>query len=81
MASIQLTSPEYETRPTEFPVGLEAVDVDTTDVLKLMASTRLTSPEDETRPTKSFVGLEADGVNTTGVSRIRNQANKVIRGS
>ncbi|MQM04906.1 hypothetical protein Taro_037701 [Colocasia esculenta] len=56
-------SPDDETRPTEFPVGLEADGVNTNDVLKLMASTQLVSPEYETRPTKLFVGLEVDGVN------------------
>ncbi|MQM12372.1 hypothetical protein Taro_045288 [Colocasia esculenta] len=64
MASTQLTSPKYETGPTELFVGLKA-----DDVLKLMTAMQLASPEDESRPTKSFVGLEADDVNTTDVTR------------
>ncbi|MQL96109.1 hypothetical protein Taro_028783 [Colocasia esculenta] len=58
MVSTQLASPEDETRPTEFSVGLEADGVNITDV-----------PEDKTRPTKFSVGLKADGANTTGVPR------------
>ncbi|MQL92197.1 hypothetical protein Taro_024818 [Colocasia esculenta] len=67
-----IPTPKDETRPTEFPVGLEADGVNTTGmkpsqqsyswVLKLMASTQLTSPEYETKPTELFVGLEANGV-------------------
>ncbi|MQM18970.1 hypothetical protein Taro_051970 [Colocasia esculenta] len=78
MASTQLASPEYETRPTRLFVGLEADDVNTTgvprrrnqadEVLKLMASTQLASPEYEARPPEFSVGLEAGGVNTTGVT-------------
>ncbi|MQL91797.1 hypothetical protein Taro_024413 [Colocasia esculenta] len=64
-----MAPPEDEARPMKSFVDLEAVDVDITDVLKLMTSTQPTSPDDETRLTKSFVGLEADGVNITDVPR------------
>ncbi|MQM21165.1 hypothetical protein Taro_054200 [Colocasia esculenta] len=59
MTSTQLASPEYEARPMESSVGLEADDV-----------TQSTSPEYEAKPTEFSVGLEADGVNTTSVTRI-----------
>ncbi|MQL76768.1 hypothetical protein Taro_009183 [Colocasia esculenta] len=49
MASTQLASPEYETRPTELFVGLEVDGVN-----------MITSPEDETWSTKSFVGLKIE---------------------
>ncbi|MQM23852.1 hypothetical protein Taro_056922 [Colocasia esculenta] len=51
MASTQLSSPEYETRPTKLFVGLEVDGVN-----------MITSSEDETWLTKSFAGHEA-GVN------------------